>query len=71
VYYYNLGVKKAEAGALEEACDFLEKAAAARPGYFEAYLDLGKTLLRMHEPERVIEVLQKGLDYKRDEPELY
>ncbi|MBN2328306.1 MAG: tetratricopeptide repeat protein [Candidatus Omnitrophica bacterium] len=71
VYFYNLGVKKAEAGALEEACDLLEKAAAAQPDYFEAHLNLGKTLVRMHQPERAVEALQKGLAYKRDEPELY
>ncbi len=71
IYYYNLALQKKAAGLDEEAASLYEKAIAAKPDYFEALLELGRTYTALHRPEDAIKALQSALAIKSDNPDVY
>lgn len=71
VYHYNLAMQKKAAGLDEEAAPLLEKAIAAKPDYFEALVELGRTYAVLRRPEDAIKTLKSALAIKSDNPDAY
>jgi protein involved in polysaccharide export with SLBB domain len=61
---YKEGVKHGEAGRFNEAAAYFERAINLNPDYADAYLSLGHAYSDLHQWDRAIESLQRGLALK-------
>jgi polysaccharide export outer membrane protein len=63
---YKVGVKYGQAGLYHEAAETLEQVVKLKPDYGDAYLSLGHAYFDLHQWDKTIEILQKGLALKGD-----
>jgi polysaccharide export outer membrane protein len=61
---YKIGVKYGHAGLYSQAAQTLEQALQLKPDYADAYLSLGHAYYDLHQWERAVDSLQRGLALK-------
>jgi protein involved in polysaccharide export with SLBB domain len=64
---YKVGVKHGEAGRFSEAAQTFEQVVKLKPDYADAYLSLGHAYYDLHQWDKAVDILEKGLALNPDD----
>jgi protein involved in polysaccharide export with SLBB domain len=64
---YKIGVKYGEAGLFSQAAETFEQVVTLKPDYADAYLSLGHAYFDLHQWDKAVDILRRGLALNPDD----